>query len=209
MVGCLLTSWSAYPLILNPSFDTGDFSDWTIVTTPTGDLDASVVVFDTSQDGSDSYAARFFTGWTVFGSDGVGQGGGISQAFVSAGGTLDIVADVAAAVSVDIPNVTAGNAGSVAILVDDQLVASLVLGLVDNHTVLSVTLNGTIEVEPGEHSLAILFTRPFFRNPGIAQFVDDVRVVEVSNVPLPATGWLLLSALICIGRSRQAASPGF
>jgi hypothetical protein len=187
-------------LVANGDFGTGDFTDWTLFTTPNGTLGAApepdVSSFNVTGGGAQN-AATFNVGEVNF--DGTEQGGGINQTITTGAGVLNLSADVAAfkiAFNAD--------AGLFSILLDGSTVASDDLGPINAGQTLRATLMGSISVTAGTHDLEILVTRPFTTcGDGCTpnQYVTDITANMGGTVPEPAS-W----AMMVVGTSLLGAA---
>ena len=167
----------------NGDFETGDFSGWTTFVTDNGSIgDAEVSLFSMTQDRNRSEAARFNVGEQVWRRQ--QEGGGIFQTF-EASGPLLVSAEIAA------DNLGHGfnyAGGIFTLMVDGVAVARHDFGSVASNSVETATLEGTIHVQPGEHELRILMTRPYLRSPRLSphQWVDNVMIESLNR---PPCGW--------------------
>ena len=190
----LLASPARGATIVNGDFAAG-LDGWTTFVTPTGQANATSAVFDTDGDGTSSTAARFAVGQVAF--TNTAAGGGIYQAFSTAGGSFTFSADIAARNDGSLTN-SAG--GLFEMLVDNVTVASFDFGGIDATTTERSTLLATVNLSAGSHELRFLMTRRFLPSP--TQAIDDVTVTS-SNVPEPTSLTLVASAVLLGIRRRS------
>jgi hypothetical protein len=184
----------AHADLINPGFETGNFTGWTTFTTPNGTLGdgfPQVVLFDTNNDSIPSLAAQFRVGQQVL-TTGVFEGGGIFQSVLLAEGPMVLSVDIAAA-----DDAVLNNAGGLFQLIfDGSVVASHNFANIGADTVEYGTLSYATHVTAGSHEVRIQMSRPFLQGCGRGpctptQYVDNVRIT--SSVPEPVT--LLLCTL--------------
>jgi len=195
---------SARAALINPGFETGDYTGWTAFVTENGVTNAEVSPFDVSQDGTSSFAASFSTGWDEWDVAGAPHGGGIYQEFYSAGGSLEVRMDVAAAVQSSNPNLVSTGGGDVRVLIDQNLIFSHTFGYVLNNTVAVENVWAAIELEEGLHTITILFARDAFPSTNLRQYVDDVSLSGTAIVPVPAALILLISSILTLPLVRRS-----
>ena len=95
---------------------------------------------------------------------GVFEGGGLSQTFSTAGGTLDLSADVAAVNNNSFFSLNL-QGGRFELLIDGTVDASFTVGRIDRGATVRDHLSGTVTgVSPGTHTFEIRITRPFLSN---------------------------------------------
>ena len=167
----------------NGDFETGDFSGWTTFVTDNGSIgDATVAPFDVAQNREVSQAAQFNVGERVW--ERQQEGGGIFQAFEASGRIL-VSAEIAAD---NIGHTSNRAAGIFTLLVDGVPVARHDFGSIASNGIETATLEGEITVQPGEHELRILMTRPFLRSPRLSpfQWVDNVMIESINRPPVAA-----------------------
>jgi len=182
--------------LINPGFETGDLTGWTLFTTPNGTLGdgfPQVVLFDTNNDSIPSQAAQFRVGQQVL-TPGVFEGGGIFQSVLLPEGAMVFSVDIAAAA--DTNSNAAG--GLFQLILDGTVVASQDFGPITENTIEYGTLSYATNVTAGSHEVRIQMGRPFLqgcaRGPCTpTQYVDNVRIS--SSVPEPMTVVALLLGL--------------
>lgn len=181
LLACTATQLQA-SLITNGGFDTGDFTGWTIFTTPNGTLNSPAVAsFDTTGIGT-SLAGQFNVAEIVF--DGTQQGGGIFQSvMVSTPGNYQLSVDIAS----DRPSGALNGSGGVfTLLLDNNVIDSHDFGAIPGNTTLRSSLGTVVALGTGSHELRILITRPFATSGlPLNQYVDNASFEAVASVPEP------------------------
>lgn len=204
---CSFSGYAHAINLVNPDFETGDYTGWDLYTTELGstyvfpDLDPVVESFDTNNDGILSNAARFQVG-TLFGtplpdSGTYGyQGGGIYQKVYLESGLLSIDADIAAflnyggAAGHDSP-------GRFGLEVDGVEIANYEFDPIKSFEKLYGKLSGDALIEnSGLHEIrfSVLAEGAVHENSPY-RYIDDIKVgfTPTNNnvVPEPATVFLL------------------
>jgi hypothetical protein len=168
-------------LVLNGNFATGDFTNWTLATTPNGTLGSpTVTTFDFGSGAVN--AAQFQVGDVNF--DGTQQGGSIAQTIATGAGLFTFSADIAAQGSNNV------EAGVFTALLDGTPLDTVDLGFI-NGTLIS-SLSFSASVGAGNHNLEILITRPYQKLP--TEFVSDITADAPSATSVPEPGSLTLLA---------------
>lgn len=204
LAAALFVTSGAHAVLINPDFETGDFSGWTLFTTEHGVSESTVTAFDIAQDGDISLAARFMTGRSIFDPAVGPQGGGISQQFYARDGQLTIALNAAVSVAIDHPNAVSGNGGDVLILVDGTPIIFHEFGVIPNNSVATVLLTGDLFVSEEHHILTILFQRSFLLAESTSQYVDNIALGGSAVVPIPAAALLFTSACAVLGIARRS-----
>jgi hypothetical protein len=200
-------------LIRNGDFATGDFADWTLITTPNGDLGVGplprITLFDVSGTGP-TIAAEFQVGQVTLGPR---AGGGIEQIVTTDAGLYRFRADIAAfSTRVD------PDAGNVSVLVDNISEDTVNFGPINSKPPFMPLLRGaltfTTAFSAGMHEIEILITRDL-QNTDLSpdQFITNITLAPVPQAdpaPEPATWTILGVALagLAIGRRRLSQHQG-
>jgi hypothetical protein len=202
-------AYSPRPLLVNGDFERGALNPWSTFLTPNGSGSPQVGVFDVDGDGAVSNALRTRSG--MFDFPGASPAGvGIEQSFVAeeAGSYL---------VSLDIASSNEGTTGNSAPGTFELFVDGLRVDRVDMTgttirpgDVIRDSLSAATNLNLGEHTLRVLFTRPAVDSTMIYQYVDDIAVhfLGPSNVghsiPEPASALLIFISLVSIAMRRRA-----
>ena len=147
-------------IVTNGDFATGDFTGWTLFTTPNGSLGPSgsglpaVTSFNVTGAGAQN-AATFQVGEVVF--DGTQQGSGITQTVTLPGGPISFSANIA---SLGIADVNA-EGGVFNVLLDDLTEDTRAIGQISAASVIRDALSLTTTESTAAHTLEILITRKF------------------------------------------------
>jgi hypothetical protein len=199
-VVALMILWAARAVsqaqLINGDFQTGDFTGWTLFTTPQGGLGgATVVLFDTANTGSPSDSARFEAGQTSGTVTGVKYGGGIFQNMTLGAGQLNVSLNIAS----ESPGAN-GDGGTFELLLDGTVVASHAFSSMAPSQPQWSTLSYSGSVTSGAHEIEVEVLRGSYLQVGETpyQYLDNVQL-SGSAVPEPSTGLLLLLAGMFIG----------
>jgi PEP-CTERM motif len=192
-------------IVTNGDFATGDFTGWTLFTTPNGTLGPSgsglpaVTSFDVTGSGAQN-AATFQVGEVV--SDMTQQGGGIMQTVTLPGGVISFSASIAA--QFDFFN---DEFGVFSVLLDGVAEDTVDFGTVNGGTVRD-TLSFTTTESAGAHTLEILITRPFTSTPDSTplQYVTNIAISGAAAVPEPTSLALLAAGLLGFAAVRRPRS---
>jgi len=189
----------ASPVLVNGDFQTGDLSGWTTFVTAGGNTypDPAVSMFDTANDGSPSFAAKFSVGRAgpPTGMDEGQEGGGIYQnVFFDFAGNYTFTANIA---SLN-PHPDFGNAqgGLFKMLLDGNPVATWDFGSLAANATEYYTLSGDADLTAGVHELRFEMTRSFFAYP--IQYIDNVSIAGGTAVP-ESSPMLLLCLFSMVG----------
>ena len=164
-------------------FESGDFSGWTAFSTANGTLGGKgfplVAVCDHAGVISPSRCLQVQVGQLHYAPvHDVQQGGGIELATMTDSGILQLSARVG--VTYDSPNKKRNLSGGLfEWVVDDEVVANLDVGPIEEGAAVQHQFTGTVPVRAGRHTIQLRMTRPFRSGtgqPAPVQFVDDVLV---------------------------------
>lgn len=170
-------------VLTTTDFESGDLSGWTAFPTSNGTLGGegfpSVAVCDHAGLVSPSRCLRVQVGQLHYAPvHDVQQGGGIERTTMTGGGILQLSARVG--VTYDSPNKKRNLAGGLfEWVVDDQVVAGLDVGPIEEGAAVQQQFTGNVPVTAGRHTIKLRMTRPFQSGtgqPAPVQFVDDVLV---------------------------------
>ncbi len=182
---------SADQLLVNGSFQSGDFSGWTIGTTPNG----------TWGDGF-----PLVTGWPLGGMNaaqgevgevnftGQYEGGTLSQTFTTAGGSATLSFDWAA---MGDGSHTNADGGDFRLLLDGSVLADYDVGEIGPTDLFNGTLSAIADLSAGTHTFEIDVLRPYISLPGGTpyQYVTNASV-EGNAVPEPGSLILMGSGVL-------------
>jgi hypothetical protein len=202
-------AWSASFAVLNGDFETGDFSDWSVFTTPLGTNVAgfpTVVPFDTNGDSTATNSAAFRVGTT----DGSLGGGGIYQSVtVDVAGDYTLSASIASDLPIDSDN---SDGGRFDLMMDGNVVDSFNFGFIAGYSTERDVLSALLPLTIGSHEIRILIQRSHTVSSTVPfQYIDGVSLLgsEVEpggEVPEPSSAALVLvgcAALILSKRVRR------
>ena len=170
-------------VLTTTNFESGGLSGWTTFSTSNGTLGGegfpSVAVCDYAGMVSPSRCLQVQVGQLHFGSvHDVQQGGGIARTTMTGAGILQLSARVG--VTFDSPNKKRNLSGGLfEWVVDEQVVADLDVGPIEEGAAVQHQLTGNVPVTAGRHTIRLRMTRPFQSGTGQSapvQFVDDVLV---------------------------------
>ena len=176
-------------LIQNGSFQTGDFTGWTIGTTSNGTWGSGYPVITTNYPFPETNAAEGRVG--EVNSTGLEEGGTLTQTFQSSGG--------AAAISMDWAARGVGNydleAGEFTMILNGVQIAQHDEGFIGNGEVIYGVLTANATLLNGNNTLEIEITRRFVPNGSTpVQFVTGIDVE--GNVPEPGSLILMGSGVL-------------
>lgn len=198
---------SATNILSNGDFETGVLTPWTAFTTGNGTNGAGlpdVVPFNTTGYGA-SLAAQFDVGEVNF--TGLQEGGGITQMFnVASAGQYAFYANIGALDDAD--GMINGDGGTFSILIDNITRASFDIGPFSSaDQILTATLSGLVSLNAGNHTFAVLITRPYLSS-GVDTPTEYLDNISLAGAPEPGTFALAGLALLGVAlyRSRRAWS---
>jgi hypothetical protein len=189
------TALGSSNLLTNGSFSTGDFTGWTLFTTPSGNLGGDgypfVSTFNPTGDGA-AYAAGFNVGG---GTPGNFQGGGVYQDFtVSTAGLYSLSFDWAA-YSPSTECCQNGDGGQFSLILNGVTLDSYDTGTIN----IGQTIPGSLVVDtsltPGSYQFEIQIARQFGNcgyNCTPEQFVTNASASLASSGATPEPGSLML-----------------
>jgi hypothetical protein len=168
---------------MTTDFESGDLSGWTAFPTSNGTLGGegfpSVAVCDHGGMVSSSRCLQVQVGQLHYApAHHVQQGGWIERTTMTAAGILQLSARVGATYHSP-KNKRNLNGGLFEWVVDEQVVADLDVGPIEDSATVQHQFTGNVLVTAGRHTIQLRVTRPFQSGTGQAapvQFVDDVMV---------------------------------
>lgn len=201
------TGGTANAQLVNGDFETGDFTGWTLISTPNGGSSFTQVgSFDTAGTGTTSDSAIFEVGEVSggVGGGGLGQGAGISQNVLLLAGQLNVFLNIAA--TSDGNN---ADGGTFELFLDGNDVANHAFGGIGVNQILRSTLSYSGTVTAGTHNIAIEMFRGYgteYPNTPF-QYLDNITL-SGSAAPEPsATALAMLGlAVLAITSARSGHS---
>lgn len=176
-------------VLITTDFESGTLSDWTVFSTSNGTLGGKgfpiVALCDLGNPVSPSHCLQVQVGQLHFSpAHDVQQGGGISLTTMTNAGLIQLSARVGATYhSPDYKRNLSG--GLIEWVVDDEVIADLDVGPMEDGITVQHHFIGTVPVAAGRHIIQLRVTRPFQSGagkPSPVQFIDDV-VVELLSEP--------------------------
>ncbi len=182
---------SADQLLVNGSFQSGDFSGWTIGTTPNGTWGDGFPLVTAWPLGGVN-AAQGEVGEVNF--DGTYQGGTLSQTFTTAGGSATLSFDWAA---MGDGSHTNADGGDFRLLLDGSVLADYDVGQIGPNDLFNGTLSAIADLSAGTHTFEIDVLRPYVSISGGTpyQYVTNASV-EGNAVPEPGSLVLMGSGVL-------------
>jgi len=170
-------------VLTTTDFESGDLSGWTAFPTSNGTLGGegfpSVAVCDHAVLVSISRCLQVQVGQLHYAPvHDVQQGGGIERTAMTGAGVLQLSARVGATYHSP-KNKRNLEGGMFEWVVDNQIVAGLNVGPIEEGAAVQHQFTGTVPVTAGRHTIQLRITRPFQSGtgqPAPVQFVDDVLV---------------------------------
>ena len=180
-------------LLTNGSFQDGDFTGWTLGTTPNGSAGQGFPIV-TGWPLGGMNAAQYEVGEVTF--SGLYEGATLSQNFTTAGGMATLSFDWAA-MGDGIHNNAEG--GLFELVLDGVVLATHDVGQIGPNDLFNGVLTDTLNISAGTHTFEIEILRNFLTEPGNTpyQFVTGADVEAASSgVPEPATLMLFGSGMM-------------
>ncbi|WP_342347223.1 hypothetical protein [uncultured Nitrospira sp.] len=170
-------------VLMTTDFESGNLSGWTVFSTSNGTLGGkgfpAVSLCNHGTPFSPSHCLQVQVGQLHFDPTGeLQQGGGIGLTTMTNSGLIQLSARVG--VTYHSPDYKRNlNGGLFEWVVDDQVIADLDVGPVDDGGTVQQLFSGKVSVAAGRHTIQLRVTRPFQSGagkPAPVQFVDDVMV---------------------------------
>jgi len=180
-------------LLTNGSFQDGDFTGWTLGTTPNGSAGQGFPIV-TGWPLGGMNAAQYEVGEVTF--SGLYEGATLSQNFTTAGGMATLSFDWAAMGDGIHTN---AEGGLFELVLDGVVLASHDVGQIGPNDLFNGVLTDTLNISAGTHTFEIEILRNFVTEPGNTpyQFVTGADVEAASSgVPEPATLMLFGSGMM-------------
>lgn len=196
MLGMTPDQMCANNLLNNGSFQNGDFTSWTLVTTANGTAGVGFPIVTTWPLGG-SNAAQYEVGEVNY-INGDFEGAMLLQIFAASSGTLDLAFDWAA-MGDGIHNNS--DAGLFQLVLDGVVLNSYDVGHVGPNNLFNGTLSGAASVTAGMHFFEIDILRPFQSGQGTTpyEFITSASVIAVpepSSLLLFGPGVVGLAAML-------------
>ena len=172
-------------LIQNGSFQTNDFTDWTIGTTSNGTWGSGYPVV-TGWPLGGMNAAKGEVGEVNF--DGTFQGGTLSQTFTSGAGAATLSFDWAA---MGDGTHTNGDGGDFRLRLDGTILADHDVGSIGPNDIFNGTLTANANLSAGTHTFEIDILRPFITSAGNTPYQYVTNADVEGTVPEPSSILLL------------------
>jgi len=179
MLGMTPDQMCANNLLNNGSFQNGDFTSWTLVTTANGTAGVGFPIVTTWPLGG-SNAAQYEVGQVNY-INGDFEGAMLLQIFAASSGTLDLAFDWAAMGDGIHSN---SDAGLFQLVLDGVVLNSYDVGHIGPNNLFNGTLSGAASVTAGMHFFEIDILRPFQSGQGTTPY-EFITGASVSAVPEP------------------------
>lgn len=180
--GATSSSGQTTASLVNGDFESGDFTGWTSYTTPEGVLGENfqVTLFDTNNDGNETFGATFQVGSeSTVPSEPVG--GGLLQDVELNTGTLFIEAEVASTNKLGCCLNPDG--GLWEILLDGVVVASYDFDMIDVDAAEFGVLSAEVQVTAGVHTLAFQITRQAISSSwSPLDYIDNIQLFGSATI---------------------------
>jgi len=170
-------------VLMTTDFESGTFSGWTVFSTSNGTLGGkgfpTVALCDHVNPVSPSHCLQVQVGQLHYApTHELQQGGGIGLTTMTISGLIQLSARVG--VTYHSPDYKRNlNGGLFEWVVDDQVIADLDVGPMEDGGTVQHQFTGKVPVPAGRHTIQLRVTRPFQSGagkPAPIQFVDDVMV---------------------------------
>jgi len=198
-------------LLVNGDFEAGDFSGWTLTTTPRGTIWQStgapqITSFATRKNSEPSRAATLNVGQDYQQSTGVHtrQGGYLSQTFWGPAGTYSVTLAVAVGNAIYMND----SGGNFTVFMDGVTLTEYQFGSIYIKELQRATLSGSSELSAGWHTLSIQVDRPYTADEFTPyQYIDNVVVSVPEPSSMALTGLIAAGVLGRAEHRRMAGSP--
>lgn len=181
---------SADNLLVNGSFQSGDFTGWTIGSTSNGTWGQGYPVV-TGWPLGGMNAAQGEVGEVNF--DGTFQGGTLSQTFTSGAGAATLSFDWAAMGDGTHQN---ADGGDFRLLLDGTILADHDVGTIGPNDLLNGTLTANMNLSAGSHTFEIDVLRPYVSLPGNTPYQYVTNADVEGSVPEPGALVLMGSGVL-------------
>jgi hypothetical protein len=190
LLGIFAVQAGASNLLVNGSFESGDFTGWSVGSTSNGTWGQGYPVVTGWPLGGGN-AAKGEVGEVNF--DGTYQGGILSQTFNSGGGAATLSFDWAA--MGDGSNMNA-DGGLFELILDGTILAQHDVGSIGPNDLFNGTLSANANLSAGTHTFEIDVLRPYISNPGATPFQYVTNADVEGTVPEPGSLILMGSGVL-------------